>query len=381
MSRYPTPDRLLSEASESAGLDDFGPGDFREGLGVLLDSLAADAGLDPSTDDAVVGVLRYRLVNRLLVEQWYRDHPETEDVAIDGPIHVVGLPRTGTTALGSMLSLDPQFRCLRMWEQRAPVPPPRLADESTDPRRLAYVAEIDALSAEERAKHLYEVDATVEDSDLLGMAFHGQQYTLPVYGYHRWWRAADSTETFAYHRRVAKLLGSTRPPALWLFKAPHHKFHLDAVVSAYPDAKFVFTHRDPLRSVPSYASFVASIFPRPQGAFDLEAHGREVENHLREGMVAAIDARGRIGEDRFVDVHHRDLIADPMGTVASVYEFLGLDLTPEVEREIDTWQTANRSGAHGTHRYTPEQYGLDPARVREDWKFYTDHFDVEVEDR
>jgi hypothetical protein len=377
-SRYPTGEQLMAQAADEAGLDDFGPGDFREGLDVLLESLGADARLAPSSDDYVIGVLRYRLVNRLLVEQWYRDHPETEAVAIEGPVHVVGLPRTGTTALGSMLSLDPQFRCLRMWEQRKPVPPPVLAEETTDPRRLAYVAEIDALSAEERAKHLYEVDASVEDSDVLGMAFHGQQYTLPVYGYHRWWRASDNTDTFAYHRRVAKLLGSTRPPALWLFKAPHHKFHLDPIVEAYPDAKFVFTHRDPLKSVPSYASFVGSIFPPSEGGLDKVRLGREVENHLREGMEAAIAARTRIGDDRFVDVHHVDLIADPMGTVARVYDFLGLPLTAQVEADIDEWQTANRSGAHGSHRYTPQEYGLDPAEVRDAWRFYTDHFDVEI---
>jgi len=369
----------MAEAAGSTGLDDFGPGDFVEGLQVLLDSLAVDAGLGPSTDEAVIGVLRRRLANRLLVEQWYAEHPEVEDVAIEGPVHVVGLPRTGTTALGSMLSLDPQFRSLRMWEQRNPVPPPVLADELTDPRRLDYVAEIDALSAEERAKHLYEVDATVEDSDVLGMAFHGQQYTLPVYGYHRWWRASDCTETFAYHRRIAKLLGSTRPPARWLFKAPHHKFHLDALVAAYPDARFVFTHRDPLRSVPSYASFVASIFPAPADELDRRRLGREVEAHLREGMVAAIDSRERLGEERFVDVHHRDLIADPMGTVARVYDVLGLPLTAQVEAEIDAWQAANRSGAHGSHRYTADEYGLDPAEVRDRWQFYTDRFDVEVD--
>src|SRR6478735_274088 len=379
MARYPTPSELLDEAVAVAGLDDFGPGDFREGLGVLLASIEADADLSPEADAAVIGVLRNRLVNRLRVEQWYRDHPEIEDVAIAGPAHVIGLPRTGTTALGSMLSLDPQFRSLRMWEQRSPCPPPVLGEETDDPRRLAYVAEVDALSAEERAKHLYEVDATVEDSDVLGMAFHGQQYTLPVYGYHRWWRASDCADTFAYHRRVAKLLGSRRPPALWLFKAPHHKFHLDPIVAAYPDARFVFTHRDPLKSVPSYASFVASIFPPTAHPLDIERLGREVEHHLREGMVNAMAARARIGEDRFFDVHHRELIRDPMGTVASVYEFLGLDLPTAVEADIDAWQAANRSGAHGAHRYTPQQYGLDPQRVRSDWTFYTDHFGVETE--
>ena len=69
------------------------------------------------------------------------------------------------------------------------------------------------------------------------------------------------TPTFAYHRRVVKLLQSRRPPDLWLFKAPHHKFHLEAIVAAYPDVRFVMTHRDPAKVVPSYASLVSTIFP------------------------------------------------------------------------------------------------------------------------
>lgn len=380
-SRYPTRDRLLEDAVAATGLEDFGPGDFREGLEVLLESLAADAGLAPSTDDAVVGVLRTRLANRLLVEDWWARHPEVADVGVDGPVHVIGLPRTGTTALGSMLSLDPQFRSLRMWEQRHPVPPPVLADELDDPRRLAYVAEIDVLPPEAKAMHLYEVDASVEDSEVLGMAFHGQQFTLPVWGYHRWWRASDLTETFAHHRRVAQLLASRRPPERWLFKAPHHKFHLDHLVAAYPDARFVMTHRDPAKSVPSYSSFVASIFPPaadPAGHDPLRI-GPEVSNHLREGMEHAIAARGRIGDDRFLDVHHRQLVADPMGTVARIYDFLGMDLTPEVATAMAAWQAENRSGAHGTHRYTPEQFGLSAEQVRSDYAFYIEHFDVDVE--
>ena len=113
--RYPTGDALLAEATEEAGLSDFGPGDFRAGLDVLLDSLEHDGDLDPATDDAVIGDLRRRLVNRLEVEAWYTEHPEVHDVAIDGPIDINGLPRTGTTALADMLSLDPQFRCLTGW--------------------------------------------------------------------------------------------------------------------------------------------------------------------------------------------------------------------------------------------------------------------------
>ncbi|WP_436776424.1 sulfotransferase family protein [Yinghuangia sp. YIM S09857] len=379
MNRYPTAEALLADAASASGYDDFGPGDFREGLGVLLDSLERDGDLAAETDAAVVADLRRRLVNRLEVEAWYKEHPEIDDVAVHGPVDIIGLPRTGTTALGDMLSLDPQFRCLTGWEQHQPVPPPVFGQEHRDPRREAFAHRQEQLFDQRQAMHIVEIDATMEDTDTLGMAFHGQQMTLPVAGYRAWWRRADLTETYAYHRRVVKLLGSRKPPELWLFKAPHHKFHVEALVRAYPDIRFVMTHRDPAKVVPSYTSLVSTVFPAAAGERDLHALGAEVSEHLREGMERAIEQRARVGEDRFLDVHHRDLVRDPQGTVRKIYEWLGLELTPDTARTIFTWQEKHAMGAAGTHRYTAEQFGLTKDRIRADYDFYIRRFDVAVE--
>ena len=379
MSLYPSAEQLLDQARATAGGEDFGPGDFRTGLDVLLASLEHDGDLAPSTAERVTGDLRRRLTNRLEVEAWYEQHPDIDALPVHGPIDINGLPRTGTTALANMLSLDPQFRCLRGWEQAHPCPPPVAGQEADDPRRARAEAEHGQLPPEMKAMHLYDVDATMEDTELLGMAFHGQQFTLPVYDYHAWWRTADAIPAYEYHRRVVKLLQSQRGPDLWLFKAPHHNFHLEAIAHAYPDAKFVMTHRDPVKSVPSWASIVSTILPPADGERDLHRLGREVSNHLRVGVEQAIDARSRLDEDRFVDVHHRDLIADPMHEVRRVYEFIDCDLTPAVEQALLDWQVENRSGAHGTHRYTPEQFGLRADELRSDYDFYVKHFDIALE--
>ncbi len=377
--RYPSPDDLLDQASTETALSDFGPGDFRLGLAMLLDSLERDGDLDPGTDAAVVGDLRRRLVNRLEVEAWHAAHPEIADVTIRGPIDIQGLPRTGTTALADMLSLDPQFRCLTGWEQVQPIPPPAVDPDVDARRRDQFVRAQQELFSAQEAMHIVEVDATMEDTEVLGMAFHGQQMTLPVAGYRAWWRRADLTETFEYHRRVVELLGSRRAPDLWLFKAPHHCFHLEALAAAYPDVRFVMTHRDPAKVVPSYTSLVSAILPRPDGERDLHALGAEVSEHLREGMERAIGQRARIGEDRFLDVHHRDLASDPKGTISRVYDWLGLDLTTDVAHAIFDWQDAHAMGAGGTHRYTTEQFGLSADQIRSDYDFYIRHFDVTVE--
>ena len=121
--RYPSASTLLAEATETTGLTDFGPGDFRDGLDVLLESLERDADLSPRDrrrrrrrpPPAPGEPARGRGVVRATI-------PRSTSSRCAGPIDINGLPRTGTTALANMLSLDPQFRCLRQWEQVAAVP-------------------------------------------------------------------------------------------------------------------------------------------------------------------------------------------------------------------------------------------------------------------
>ncbi len=89
--------------------------------------------------------------------------------------------------------------------------------------------------------------------------------------------------------------------------------------------------------------------------------------------------RGRIGEDRFLDVHHVELIADPAGTIRRVYEFLGLPLDHKTELTIKEWQVTNRSGAHGTHHYDPADFGLSAEQIHSEYEFYIERFGVELE--
>lgn len=380
---YPSIDQLLEEARQATGLSDFGGDSFHEGLRYLLASLEHDAHLTPGGQQEALTVIRRRLTNRLKIEEHYRLHPEIEDLEVRGPIIITGLTRTGTTALGNMMSLDTQFRNLRWWEQSEPVPPPVSGDEENDPRRQRRAADIDRMHREEPeavAQHIFEVDASVEDTEVLGLEFGAQNLTLPVFSYLDWWRTADMHACFAYHRRVVKLLQSKCPPNLWLFKAPHHKFHLDALVAAYPDARFVMTHRDPAKVVPSYTSLVSSsVWPKgTMDHHDPKWVGPYISDHLRVGTDRAIESRKRIGEDRFIDIHHHDLNNDAIGTLERIYAFLDLDLRQDMRDAVTGWIAVNRSGAHGEHRYTPEQFGLSADQIRSDYSAYIERFGVRV---
>jgi hypothetical protein len=113
---YPTAEALMAEARARTGLSDFGPPTFREGLERLLASLAADVPYDGEDRGGAIDLITRRLVNRLKIEAWFKNNPGAETAPIENPVSIVGLPRTGTTALGNMMSLDPRFRPLRPWE-------------------------------------------------------------------------------------------------------------------------------------------------------------------------------------------------------------------------------------------------------------------------
>jgi Sulfotransferase family len=281
------------------------------------------------------------------------------------------------------MSLDPQFRPLRGWEQAHPCPPPVLAEEADDPRRLEAIRSHDAMQRErpeQMSMHLWEVDATTEDADLLGIEGRPQSAPVPVTGYHVWWRESSMADAYRYHARVARLLHSRRPPPAWLFKSPHMSFHLEDFVGAYPGARFVLTHRDPLKAVPSWVSFVSSLFP-PGAAevTDLTTYGPHLAAHLAFGTERMIEARTRLGDERFFDLPHHEFVADPMGTIERIYRWLDRELTSDTRSAMIAWSEKNRSGAHGAHRYTLEQFGLDRDHLRSQFSSYTDHFDVRLE--
>ena len=381
--RVPDLAELMVVARTETGLTDFGAPTFRIGFERFLESLIEDARLPERGLTPVLNTLRRRLRNRLRIEAWYGAHPEIADVPVEGPLSITGIPRSGTTALADVLSLDPEFRPARGWEQADPCPPPVLGEEANDPRRLEAIRNLQVM-VEERpelmAMHLYDVDATTEDPEVLGLEGRAQSAVVPVIGFHVWWRETEMSAAYRYHRRVAQLLHSRRPPTRWLFKAPHTSFHLEDFVGAYPGARFVVTHRDPVKAVPSLISYATSLFP--PGALertDLRSYGLHLATHIAYGADRMIEARQRLGDDRFLDVHHDEFVADPMTTIDRVYEWLDRKVNDEARAKMLEWFERNRSGAHGAHRYTLEQFGFDAVGLRASFANYIDHFGVRIE--
>ena len=205
-------EQLVAHTIERLELSDFGGDTLMIGLQALIESIECDADSTTRRQQRVETTMSHRLENRLRVEAGYAAEGAGVDDAVEGPLSIMGLPRTGTTAVGNVMSLDPQFRPLRVWEQLELCPPPVLEREHDDPRRIAYIESTAALHEqmpELAAMHLYDTDATAEDVHLLGLEFRSQEMTLPVFAYRRWWREADMRDAYRYHRRGSRCCSRT----------------------------------------------------------------------------------------------------------------------------------------------------------------------------
>jgi hypothetical protein len=377
------PDALEAAARSETGLDDFGDGTHREGLERFTAALRDEADLSDQGVAIMSGRLTALLVARLQVEQTYREHPEIADQVVEGPVFVIGLPRTGTTALSQLVAADPQMRSLRLWESSAPVPPPETATEQTDPRIAATEQGLELMyAAFPRMRTLYHQEATTatECQDLLGMSFrtvHFDGYAhVPTYV--EWVRDADMRATYAYHHKVLRLLQWHCPPRLWHLKTPVHMFALDDLLASYPNARFLWSHRDPAVVLASVCDLIAYTRSWVSDRDDAAELGAGELSLWAEAVQRAMDFRARADDGaghRFADVAHADLQTDPVGAVARAYETIGVDFPNASRRALDDW-----AGRHpprgGRADYDLEQYGLTAADVRSAFADYLDQFDV-----
>jgi hypothetical protein len=376
-------DGLVETAVTDTGLEDFGGDSYRQGLDGLVAAVNAEGDLTPLGQEILGMRLRMLLANRLRIEDVYHRNPSIDDEAVPGPLFIIGLPRTGTTALSQLLSFDPQIRSLRLWESSDPVPPPETDSEDSDPRIAETAQGLEAMYAtfpRMRSLHYQTATGPTECQDLLGMEFRTTHFDgmAHVPSYTAWAMDCDMAPAYRYHRRVLRLLQWHCPPRLWHLKTPVHMLALDALDSAYPDARFLWTHRDPAAVLGSVCSLVAYVRSWVSDRDDAAELGLQQVALWSEALRRAIAFRQRVGEERFADVDFAPLKADPVAAVGGAYDRLGLDLSDEAASRMRAWSAENPQGSHGVHDYGLEDFGLTAAAVRDTFAFYTDRFAVDA---
>ncbi len=381
---------LLDKASQATGLDDFGSDWFERPLDVLLESVRSEARLNVAGDFSAMQQFHKVLVDRLWAQMWFKRHPEILSRPIKRPVVIVGPMRSGTTRLHRLLASDQRFSHLRSFETISPVPRPDfeevLAGKKTDFRpvlaarimKVARLANPRTLSIHPTGPYEPEEELGLLVNSMWGMK-HEAQWNVPSYG--RWCEGEDATPAYEQMADLLRLIGwsqqvsSIRP---WILKTPQHMLDLDALLNVFPDARVIFTHRDPQSVVGSAASLAWNQTIIYSDHADPAGLGREWLRKTRVQIERMTASRKRLSADRMIDVHYDAMDRDWRGTMGRVYDFLGLDMEPAIGG-MEAFLDRSRALKRHPHKYSLEEFGLTPDMVMAELGEYTRDFDVPME--
>ena len=386
-------DRLIRTARRNTGLSDFGPGDVREPLARLVESVETEAKLHPLgrviTRTRMLGVLE----NRLRCEYWIGKHPEILDKEIRSPIVITGLQRTGTTLLQRLLGADPDHRALRSWEGLHPAPLPGEVN-GRDGTILPHAGKR-IRSARRAARSLrllapsfymiHPVEHLGPEEEVL-LLDHSLISTVPeallyVPSFSKWVESCDQSIAYGRLERILKLLQWRRPDRRWVLKSPHHLEWPEYLFAQFPGARVIMTHRDPGVATNSFFSMVwhsNRIFSRHTTASDLAQHWlRKTRRMIKKTM----DYRKEHGSDRFIDLSYYDLTSDPPAALETLYARLGLRFSDDRRRRVRRVLAHHRKNRYGVHHYSRAAFALDPTVWRQAFAEYRAAFDIPHERR
>lgn len=378
------PEALLRGAMEATGLSDFGDDSFREPFEVLMKSLDEEADLNRvgryTQYERTLGIL----INRLRTEDWIARHPEILEEKVEAPVVIVGLQRTGTTMLHRILASDSRFYAPLWYEVRRPAPYPDWDFHAPDRRIAEARAEVAAmLEANPELAAIHPLDPVGADEDIM-LLEHSFYSTVPdsfcnVPTYGKWNDEHDNTPGYQYLKRMLQFLQWQKkkrgdPPAeRWLLKTPHHLHHIATLLNVFPDAKIVQTHRDPLQTIPSSASFNYNLWIMCSDNADPKVVGEQWAAKYANGLAHTMQTR-RARPEAFLDVWYRDTVSDPFKAIEQVYDFIGMELTKEAHDAMERWREENRREARPPHEYTLEQFGFTEEGLKAQFREYREAY-------
>ncbi|KYC29040.1 Sulfotransferase [Sterolibacterium denitrificans] len=379
-------DTLLAEAMRRSGdLRDFGAADFRPPLQALLSALDTEGKLSEIGRQILGERIIELLRNRLVIEAYYRNFPQIEEERIERPIVIVGLPRTGTTLLQRILGCDARLYPLYWWETRFPAPLADTPPGQPDPRiELARTEVAGMLEAMPRLKAIHPLDAEAPDEEGMLLehsfcAFFDAYADIP--GYTAWLWNNDQTPAYEYLKRMLKFLqwqkrqrGETASLGRWVLKTPHHLRQIAVLFKVFPDAQVIQTHRDPLQTIPSIASFNETLWQIYGRDVDATRVGRQWSAILARGMRETMAWRDQHGAGRFLDIWFSDTLAKPLEVVQAIYDFAGLSLPDGIQERMQVYLEQNRRDQRPLHEYSLAHYGLSEAQIADDFAAYRQRY-------
>ncbi|MDB6147696.1 MAG: hypothetical protein JWO45_1360 [Spartobacteria bacterium] len=372
----PEASNLIDIARRRTGLNDFGPGDFFEPLSRLLESCHREARLNLIGRLALRSDLVRTLSNRLLMERDRQSNPGIAAGKITQPLFIVGLPRSGTTLLHTLLSVDALHRAPLIWEIMSPSPPTTKRMRARIRHARRSLAQLRWLAPTFRRVHALGAELPQECIGLMSPSMLSDQFDTMyrVPSYRAWFLKQDLLPAYEYHHRFLQHLQNRGEGRRWILKAPAHMFAIPALLAVYPDAVFVQVHRDPLDAIVSVSSLISilrSVFSEQVDPCEV---GRDALRYWSETLAKFLQKRDRFSSDRIFDLNYRDIRRDPVAAVRRLYAHFGWEFTNDAEHHMRSTLANQPRVENGFHCYNATQFGLESETVKSHFADYCQRF-------
>jgi LPS sulfotransferase NodH len=382
----PTPPTFTVEAICEAGQgmsghSDFGSQSYLAPLEALCHAAESEAGLTDLGRMVLFGQIAAALANRLTVVAWEKAHPDAASAPLRAPLVILGLGRTGTTILQETLAAAPGWRTPLTWEITNMSLAHDVADPYSDPRVEQIdenIAQMNAMTPGFEAIHFYDAHTPSECVALTALDLMSEQFSGLAWmpSYRAFMMSQDHRSACDWHRRALRYLQATTPEVRWVLKAPNHSAYLGAFLDTYPDAMVVNPHRHPAEVVASLCSLYATLRKGWAEHGDVEKQALGDATYAAEIIQRAVDYRREHPDfdATVLDLAFTDFMADPDGTLASIFEHFGLELDDGARDAMRRYLDNRPREKYGKHQYTLGEFGLTPDQIARMFAGYIERF-------
>jgi omega-hydroxy-beta-dihydromenaquinone-9 sulfotransferase len=303
--------------------------------------------------------------------------PSVRNPRIESPIVIAGLPRTGTTFLQRWLHAEGVGTGQELWRILCPsatlqaVARPLVPYlEPFSPTRHhppeIHRSGLSEVEADDASLFLHHLDGFFLYGFLLAHADEDLREWIDS-------RVRDtSARDYAWLRRCwARNLASTGGTRV-LAKLFSAGGDIPALLRAFPDARVIYTRRDPRECIPSAMSLLTSVLDAELGFHSLPKElQRRYLDRIYDALVELMRrfhqdwSSGAFPQEQVFLLPHQELRSDFSGTMHRLLEWLGHPVGSALEARIQVQASQQTSRASG-HRYSLSEYGLDEAAILRD---------------
>lgn len=301
--------------------------------------------------------------------------PSIRRQSIESPLFIVGVPRSGTTFLQSLLCGDrARFCYMTLLDGLMPAVSFRWL--------LNLVARMDKFVLRGAGAWVIgKIEAAmVSDFDSIH-ALRLQQYEDDIWLCHLCLSGA-LTVVFGpieelnvsiddlhpvTQRKMLRWYESCMKRQLVAHNAKHLRFFsknttlltgMHTFAEGFPDARFIYLVRNPVSNLSSLLSMAYSFWRI--GYPEIQKDGpelRQARQRICDWHRRGLQAVNTLPPERLLVIRYDDLVADPRDAVTKIYDWLGLDIESEFDQVLDEIVSQHRS-RRSMHRHTLEDFGL-----------------------